>query len=224
MSLIIKQSVSTKDLIVEDWGVLDYNEAYKRQKEIHAKRVKDLIPDTLILVEHYPVLTIGKHGDLKNLLVDDKVLFKRKIKCYKIERGGDITIHNPGQLVCYPIIKLKTYRIGIKKFIYSLEEIIQKTLLKFGINAQTCHPFIGVFVGTQKIASIGIAALNGVTLHGFALNVSNDLSDFKMINPCGLKNLEITSITNTLGYSIDMNVVKQEVIDQFKNSILNYSR
>ncbi|MEO0072190.1 MAG: lipoyl(octanoyl) transferase LipB [candidate division WOR-3 bacterium] len=204
-----------KNLIVYDWGILDYQTAYNRQKTLHQFRTVNLIPDALILVEHPTVFTIGKNGNLANLLVNKQILEKNKIGLYQIERGGDITMHNPGQLVGYPIFKLLEHKIGVKTFVYQLEQIICDVLSQYHIAAEIKHPLIGVFVGHKKIASIGIAVSKGVSYHGFALNVGNDLSYFNWINPCGIQKLEVTSIKQILNRDVPLDELKNAIVAQF---------
>ncbi|MEO0132168.1 MAG: lipoyl(octanoyl) transferase LipB [candidate division WOR-3 bacterium] len=206
-----------KNLIVYDWGILDYQTAYNRQKTLHQFRTVNLIPDALILVEHPTVFTIGKNGNLANLLVNKQILEKNKIGLYQIERGGDITVHNPGQLVGYPIFKLLEHKIGVKTFVYQLEQIICDVLSQYHIAAEIKHPLIGVFVGHKKIASIGIAVSKGVSYHGFALNVGNDLSYFNWINPCGIQKLEVTSIKQILNRDVSLDELKNAIVAQFQD-------
>ncbi|MBS4014822.1 MAG: lipoyl(octanoyl) transferase LipB [Candidatus Latescibacteria bacterium] len=233
------------DLSIIDLGISDYLTTLSKQKELWQKRTVDQIPDTLILAEHEPVFTIGKHGNLTNLLISQEMLKSQKIHIHRIERGGDITYHGPGQLVGYPIFKLDQPLIGIKNFIYQIEQILCRVLKKFSINASTNHPKIGVWVhpasfykkrkdnatylkpditqpnqrcgvNDEKIASIGIAVKNRVTLHGFALNVSTDLSYFDYINPCGMTNIKMTSMEKILSQSIPIQPVKKAIIQEFK--------
>lgn len=205
----------TKGIIIYDWGICDYAWALRKQRIIWQKRVDNKIPDTLILTEHFPVFTIGKHGKMENLLVSEEELKSRNIKLYQIERGGDITFHGPGQLVGYPIFKFIQPFISVRKFINAIERIIIDTLGVFNISATTKEPLVGVWVGEKKIASIGIAISKHVSLHGFALNVSTDLSYFNLINPCGISNINMTSMQEILNYPIEIEKVKSVIITQF---------
>lgn len=197
-----------------DLGHKDYKSAWGFQLEVHKRRIEAEVEDTLILVEHDPVITIGKNGDMKNLLVPPPELKKRGIEFYRIERGGDITYHGPGQLVGYPIFEIKMGFAGIRPFISSIEEVIIKTLKGFGILAKRgVHP--GLWVLNKKILSIGVAVKRWVSFHGFALNVNNDAGDFVIINPCGHAGMVMTSIKEILGHEIDLGLVKGEIIKNF---------
>ncbi len=169
---------------------LDYKKAWDLQKFLHFHRVKDNIPDTLILLEHFPVITLGRFGKIENLLKSEEELKRLNIDFYRIERGGDITYHGPGQLVGYFIFRI----YSIKKLILTIEESIQKLLKNYRIESQILEKYIGVWVEDRKICSIGIAVKERVSLHGFALNVNNDLTPFSYIIPCGLKDKKVTSI------------------------------
>jgi lipoate-protein ligase B len=208
--------VTKSNLSIIDLGFSDYLITLGKQRELWQKRMVDQIPDTLMLVEHEPVFTIGKHGNLTNLLIPQEVLKLKKIHIHRIERGGDITFHGPGQLVGYPIFKLSQPVIGIKNFVYQIEEILCRVLDKFGISAATNHPKIGVWVNDEKIASIGIAVKNRVSFHGFALNVFTDMSYFNYINPCGMTNIKMTSMEKILSKSIPIQSVKKVIIQEFR--------
>lgn len=200
-----------------DLGICDYLISLNKQKELWRKRVNDEISDLLILVEHQPVFTIGIHGKIKNLLVSETFLKQKNISLHRIERGGDITFHGPGQLVGYPIFKIAPSIINVKTLIYRIELIICKTLNTFSVNSYHNHPNIGVWVEDKKIASIGIAVKNRVTFHGFAINISTDLTYYNYINPCGMKNIKMTSVEQILKKTIPLDIVKNELINQFRN-------
>lgn len=204
-----------KTLNFIDWGICDYGWALQAQRTIWQKRIEDKIPDTLILTEHFPVFTIGKHGKITNLLVSEKELKSKNVKLYQIERGGDITFHGPGQLVGYPIIKFIPPFLSVRKFINGLHHIIINALSAFNITATAKESLVGVWVDGKKIASIGIAISKHVSLHGFALNVSTDLSYFNLINPCGMTNINMTSMQDILNCQIEMEEVKSVIKIQF---------
>ncbi len=208
------------DLSIIDLGISDYLTTLSKQKELWQKRTVDQIPDTLILTEHEPVFTIGKHGNLANLLISQEMLKSQNIHIHRIERGGDITYHGPGQLVGYPIFKLSQPLIGIKDFIYQIEQILCHTLKSIKINASIIHPKIGVWVNNEKIASIGFAVKNRVTFHGFALNISTDLSYFEYINPCGMNNIRMTSVERILKRTISMQKIKELIIQCYRKKNL----
>ncbi len=203
------------DLKILDLGTRDYKEVWDLQKEIHSKRVAEEISDTLILVEHNPVVTVGKSGKSENIKVPLQFLKEKGIGLYYIERGGDVTFHMPGQLIGYPIFNIKRGLVGIKPFIEKIEDAIITTLGDFGIIAGKREKMIGVWVGEKKICSIGVAVKRWVSFHGFALNVNNDLKYFDLINPCGFKEIEMTSMKKILGNKVEMESVKRAVINNF---------
>lgn len=198
-----------------DLGICNYKIALAKQKDYWQKRVNSVIPNTLIFVEHPPVFTIGKHGNKSNLLITESLLDEKNIQLYRIDRGGDITFHGPGQLIGYPIFMLNNPLIGLKKFIHKIEECLCNSLKAFNINAITKYPSIGVWVENKKIASIGIAVAKRVSYHGFALNISTDLSYFRFINPCGIQQIEMTSMNQILEKNISTELVKIKVKNEF---------
>ncbi len=203
-----------KKIEVIDIKKTDYKKAWELQKKIHEKRVKGEVCDTLILVEHEHVITFGKSAKRENLLFDENFLKKKGIKVYKIERGGDVTYHGPGQLVGYPIFKIKGLT-KIKKFVENIEKSIIHALAGFGINAEKNDRFPGVWIGNEKICAIGIAVKNGVSFHGFALNVNTDLSYFNFIIPCGIKDKGVTSMQKILERKIEFEKVKKKIAESF---------
>lgn len=184
-------------------GLKPYAEALNVQQEVH-QTIIDGDPDTLIVCEHPHVYTFGKSADRNNLLIDSDFLKTIDAEVYETDRGGDITYHGPGQLVGYPIINLRKHGIGVKKYVETLEVSIIKTLKSFNILAYQIEGLTGIWVGAQgvvkrKIGAIGIRVRNGVSMHGFALNVTTDLSYFDHIVPCGIANKEVTSIHQETG-------------------------
>ncbi len=205
----------SESINVIDLGKRGYKEVWDIQKNLHQQRVKNEIPDTLILVEHNPVVTIGKSGKDTNIKVPIDFLRQRGIDFYRIERGGDVTFHGPGQLVGYLIFDIKKGLAGIKPFIGKIEDAIIKTLVQFSIDAFKREKMIGVWTGNGKICSIGVAVKNWVSFHGFALNVSNDLEFFNLINPCGFADIKMTSMNEVLGREISVSEVKQKIVRNF---------
>ncbi|MEO0225514.1 MAG: lipoyl(octanoyl) transferase LipB [candidate division WOR-3 bacterium] len=199
-----------------DLGLVHYKEAWDLQKDLHARRVSGEIPDTLLLLEHFPVITQGKSGRAENLLISENLLKARGIEFYKIERGGDVTFHGPGQLVGYPIFFLKERLAGLRSFVERIEMALIGALDDFGIKAGLKPKNIGVWINDKKIASIGIAVKRWVTFHGFALNVNNDLEYFKLIIPCGLKGVEMTSMAQILNRILPMEEIKERVRKNFE--------
>lgn len=201
-----------KESLYFDLGRFDYEPALVIQKKLHQLRINHKIPDSLILVEHPAVITIGKSGNPANLLVSADILKRKGIEIYRIERGGDITFHGPGQLVGYPIFYIKQTLAGIRGMIEKLESVLIQALTDFGISAVTKPKLTGVWVGNEKVASIGIAVKKWVTFHGFALNVTTDLTYFDLIRPCGLKDVKMTSIEKISGRRVDLSAVKERIL------------
>jgi lipoate-protein ligase B len=202
-------------LQVIDIGLRDYKEVWDLQKIIHEKRVGERIPNVLILVEHKPVITMGKSGKQSNVRLPVDFLKERGVDYFQIERGGDVTFHGPGQLVGYPIFNVRDGLAGIKPFISNIEESIIATLADFKIRAEKREKMIGVWTARGKVCSIGVAVKRWVSFHGFALNVNTDLTYFDLIVPCGLKNVEMTSIQQILGREVSMHKVKSSLVKNF---------
>ena len=188
-------------------GMMDYRSCLELQHRVRELRQKDDVPDCMLIVEHPPVFTIGRSGSRENLLVDETFLNEHRISCIDIERGGDITYHGPGQLVAYPIFKLKGTVYGVADFINELEEVMLKILQESGIRAERNEKNRGVWVGESKIGFVGIAVRGGVTSHGLALNVRTDLEYFSMINPCGLTRTPVISMQRFVTADISMTEV-----------------
>ena len=203
-----------KKLLVIDLGLIDYLKAHDLQLKLVKLRSAGKIPDTLLLLEHEHVITLGKR--LKSI-----DLRLPKIPAYKIERGGEATYHGPGQLVGYTIIDLEELRIDVWEYVRSIEEILIRTIKEFGLNGYRVKKYPGVWVNGRKIASIGLALSHWITYHGFALNVNTDLRYFKLIKPCGLNPEMMTSIQRELGRKVDLEEVKRLVIKNFKE-VLEY--
>lgn len=196
-------------------GLIDYAGAYSIQKELVDKRLRQEVPDTLILLEHEPVFTIGRGGSVENILVSEERRLKKNISLYEIDRGGDVTYHGPGQLVGYPILDLNGYGRDIHKFIRYIEEVIIRTLVEYSLPACRISGLTGVWVGQKKIASIGIGVRKWVSFHGFSLNVAPEMKYFSFINPCGLKSSEMTSMQELLGDEVFIEDVQEKVVEKF---------
>ncbi len=200
---------------VVDLGRRDYKEVWDIQKLLHKKRVDGEIADTLLIVEHNPVITMGKSGKGDNILMPFKQLEEKGVDFYRIERGGDVTYHGPGQLVGYPIFDIKEGLIGIRAFIERIEDAIIATLAQFNIKSEKKEKMIGVWTEAGKICSIGVAVKKWVSFHGFALNVNTNLKYFDLIVPCGLRNIKMTSIAEVLQREISMDKLKKSIIKNF---------
>ncbi len=221
-----------KNVALQDLGLKDYKETWDYQ-ELLFQRTLDIkiknrreetelpTPNHLLFVEHPHVYTLGKSGDIDNLLVDEKVLSEKGAKFYKINRGGDITYHGPGQLVGYPILDLDNFFTDIHKFLRFLEETVILTLAEYGLKAERSKGETGVWldVGTpfaRKICAMGVRASRWVTMHGFALNVNADLGYFDLMIPCGIKGKAVTSLNVELGQKeVRVGEVKQKLLKHF---------
>lgn len=194
---------------------MPYKLAWDLQKDLTQKLREGIIPDTLLLLEHEPVFTIGKNGNRANLLIDEPTLESIGAKIFFVDRGGDITFHGPGQIVGYPILNLKNYRCNIKWYIHHIEDVIIHTLAHFGIKANRINDLVGVWVNNKKICAIGTRVSRWITSHGFALNVNTSLDYFKFIVPCGIKDKGVTSIAEILGYNLSIEEVKDVIAQEF---------
>jgi len=174
-------------------GRVEYGEALALQRSLHEARVRGEIPDTVLTVEHDPVVTIGRSGSEEELLVSEEALRGEGISFYRVERGGRITYHGPGQLVSYPIVDLRAQGGDVKSYVRTLEQAVIDLLGECGVEAARREGFPGVWVGTRKIASVGVAVKKWVTFHGLALNVRVNPRHFEMIRPCGLS-IEVVSL------------------------------
>ena len=220
-----------KQIIVHDLGLVDYQDALDYQLQLfnqiidvkleNRKNNTKLETDNhLIFVEHPNVYTLGKSGDINNLLLNKNELDDKKIQFFNTNRGGDITCHGPGQIVCYPILDLDNFFTDIHKYLRFLEEIIIRTLNDFGIVSERSQNETGVWIDSdlvfsRKICAMGVKASRWVTMHGLALNVNNDLSYFENIIPCGISNKSVTSIQKETGMNISLNQVKKIITKYF---------
>ncbi|HKW04106.1 MAG TPA: lipoyl(octanoyl) transferase LipB [Nitrososphaerales archaeon] len=204
------------DLDVIDLGfALDFRAVWDLQKSILQKRIANEVRDTLILVEHDHVITLGRSSHVENVLTKDLPIFE-------IERGGDVTYHGPGQLVAYPIFSLEKRSLGVRKYIELLESAIVRTLEEYGLKnaAGKLGKETGVWVGPKKIASIGVAVSHWITYHGMALNVSTDLKYFQKINPCGFDSSIMTSVSKETGRTISVLDIKKSFLESFRKTFL----
>ena len=219
-----------------DWGLLDYQKAWDKQEEIFAKTLavkhdnrvnneQNPTPNYLIFTEHPHVYTLGKSGHLEYLLLDEEGLKEKQATFYKINRGGDITYHGPGQIVGYPILDLDNFFTDIHLYLRTLEEAIILTLAEYSIQAERYPGFTGVWIDAgneraRKICAMGVRASRWVTMHGFAFNVNADLDYFGNIIPCGIEDKDVTSIEKELGHKVDIEEVKgklkKHLADLFK--------
>ncbi len=194
------------DLDIYELGTLGYEKALSYQKTLLAGKITGQSPDSLLILQHPPTITIGRKGDTRHLLVRKDYLEKHGISFIHSSRGGDITFHGPGQIVGYPIMDLKDHGTDIRNHMRKIEEVIIRTLSDFGIRSRRTDNATGVWVERSKIASIGIAVKKWVTYHGFALNVCTDLDYFDLILSCGITDVRISSMRSWLGENGEITV------------------
>lgn len=227
-----------------DFGLSEYGDIWQRQELlmnaiIEKKMINQQLPESeriattgyLLFVEHLPVYTLGKSGETHNLLLNSAQLADKKVSFYKTNRGGDITFHGPGQLVGYPILDLENFGMGLRQYIYSIEEVVILTLGQFGLTASRDPEGTGVWLDSglpsvRKICAIGVKSSRHVTMHGFALNVNTDLDYFRYIHPCGLVDKGVTSMARELGGPVDFDQVKKVILSYFSTVFdvrFNYS-
>ena len=195
-------------------GGVDYLPAWELQRSLVQQVAGGDRPNTLLLLEHPHVYTIGRRGSRDHVLLDDSELGELGISLHEADRGGQVTYHGPGQLVAYPILDLRDWG-GPVKYVRTLERVIIAALADFGVAAHTIEGFTGVWVGEEKIGAIGVKISRGVCYHGFALNVNTDLSYFDHILPCGIEDRGVTSIQAHLGQEADMELVAYSLVYDF---------
>ena len=195
-----------------DLGKSHYNDAWKLQKRLQSQRISGQIDDQLLLVEHFPVYTLGKNTPREHLLTKES----DNISIIQTDRGGDITFHGPGQLVGYPILDLNQYKRSITWYMRELEQLIIDVLKEYDINAERKKGLTGVWVKGKKIAALGVRISKWVTMHGFSLNINPDLKYYQGIIPCGIKDYGVTSMADLLGNDVpDMSEIKDTLVQHF---------
>ena len=235
----LKSLSESNNIIVKKLGRFNYADCFEYQKKIQNeiiqikldnrnKRIKKITPNYLLFVEHDHVYTLGNSGNSENLLFNENILKQKGIEFYKTNRGGDITYHGPGQLVCYPIIDMENFYTDIHRYLRDLEETIIHTLNVLGITASGNSNETGVWIDVgklneRKICAMGIKVSRWVTMHGLALNVNTNLSFFEGIIPCGIINKGVTSISNELNKEVKIDLVQkiftEKFLDQFNATI-----
>jgi lipoyl(octanoyl) transferase len=205
-----------RPLQVRRFAVLPYDESLALQRELVAHRQAGRIADTLLLVEHPPVLTVGVRGDggRSHILVSEEALAARGMQVYETGRGGDVTYHGPGQIVGYPIVDLKPDRCDVHRYVRDLEDVLIRVAADVGIEAGRVTGLTGVWAGREKLAAIGVRISRWVTSHGFALNVTTDLRDFELIVPCGIADRGVTSLAH-LGVTATRAQVEDRIVSRF---------
>ncbi|HNV96240.1 MAG TPA: lipoyl(octanoyl) transferase LipB [Bacteroidales bacterium] len=212
----------------QDIGLIEYKKAWDYQDELHAQVLKNRENATstdslgyIIFCEHPHVYTLGNSGNNSNLLISDEMLQRINATYYKTNRGGDITYHGPGQIVGYPILDLQKLNMGIKNYIYNIEEAIIQTLSDYSITAERLEGATGVWLDSshpskaRKICAIGVRVSHWISMHGFAFNINTDLNYFNYINPCGFKDKGVTSLQKELGHPIQIEEVKTKLLNHF---------
>ncbi|MGD0322197.1 MAG: lipoyl(octanoyl) transferase LipB [Terriglobia bacterium] len=200
---------------LEQLGLVDYEDGLRLQRELVARRKAGTIPDTLLLLEHPHVYTLGRNAKTENLLISAEQLAARGAQVFEIDRGGDVTYHGPGQLVGYPILDLAQHRRDIAWYMRCLEEVLIAVAGEYGLEAGRLAGAPGVWVGNDKLAAMGVHISRWVTSHGFAFNVNTDLSYFDWIVPCGLRDKGVTSLQKLLGRRVEMEEVTEKVVRRF---------
>jgi lipoate-protein ligase B len=196
-------------------GQAKYLEVLDLQRRLVELRQENLVVDTLLLVEHEPVITLGRRGNRANILSTSVELASEGIQLHQVERGGGVTYHGPGQLVVYPIVHLTQRNLSLRRFVDLLEETIVQALADFGIQADRDPQHRGVWVSHLKVAALGVAIRRWVSFHGIALNVSPKMDHFCHINPCELRSEQVTSMAKLLGETLSMEEVVQKVVGRF---------
>jgi lipoate-protein ligase B len=196
-------------------GTVDYAEAHRAQEQLQTKRIAGEIGDTVLLLEHPPVLTMGRSAKAQHVLVSASALEALGVELHEVGRGGDVTYHGPGQLVAYPIIDLKPDRKDVRKYVASLEEAMIRTCADFGLTAKRVAGLNGAWIGERKVGAVGVRISRWVTMHGLALNVNSKLEHFEWIVPCGIQDKGVTSISAELGCEVPLDTALERLAAHF---------
>ncbi len=198
-------------------GLTDFSEVYEVQKKIVSEVSSGRSENTLIITEHLPVITIGRKGLRRNILVSDEFLAKKGIKVVSIDRGGDVTYHGPGQIVAYPVFRLENESRDIYRFLEYLERVGIDFLKKYGIFPRIKESFRGLWFDDKKLASIGIGVKKWTTYHGISINIKKDIAPFSYIRPCGIEGVRMVSVEEINGYEVDVDGAKCELGKSFRD-------
>ena len=209
--LVPAQAGIANPLRIVDCGLAGYRDVLDLQLGLHEQRRGGEIPNTVLIVEHEPVITLGARQSANILLADTETLAQKGINVINTRRGGGVTAHNPGQLVFYPVLDLHQLQLGISEYVRKLEAIGSELLAQLGVDAHRRKGLPGLWVGDRKIASIGVRVSKFTTYHGMAINIQNDLGIFDLFVPCGLQSVEMTSALRETGRSYNMNSVKKQL-------------
>lgn len=196
-------------------GLRDYQSVLSLQEELHAKRRAGSIPDTLLLLEHTPVITLGRGAKREHVLLPEAQLRARGVALHETGRGGDVTYHGPGQLVGYPILDLAPDRADVRRYVAMLEETMIRVAAAHGIAAERSAGQNGAWVADRKLGAVGVRISHWITMHGFALNVNTALDAFELIVPCGIRDKHVTSLSRELGRELDLAEVATRTLDTF---------
>ena len=207
--------MNTKICAVTYLGITPYQSALKLQQRLVRSRTEGSIPDLLLLLQHPAVLTIGRFRGQEDIIVPLERLAEEGIEVFHTNRGGGITYHGPGQLVGYPILNLRENHLGVRQYIWKLEEVIIRTLADFGVGGQRVSGRRGAWVGEEKVCALGLRISGQVSWHGFALNVNTDLKYFTYIIPCGITGVSITSLSKLLGHALEIGEVQKNLLRHF---------
>jgi lipoyl(octanoyl) transferase len=206
-----------RDIEIRRLGVVPYADGLELQRDLVEQRKAGAIPDQLLLLEHPPVITLGvkTRNDRSHVVATAEILEEEGVEVFESGRGGDVTYHGPGQLVGYPILDLRPDRCDVHRYVRDLEEVLIRTAAAFGIAAERSAGLTGAWVGDEKLAAIGVRIARWITSHGFALNVSTNLSHFGLIVPCGIADKGVTSLDRLVGRPVPMAAVEAAVVEAF---------
>lgn len=208
-----------RQVLLKDLGTISYEEGLRMQEEFHQKVVSGELPGVVLVLQHKPVLTLGKHADLGNILVAQKDLAAKGVEIMRTDRGGEVTAHMPGQIVVYPILPVLAFGLGARDYVNGLMQAVIKTLAKWDVKARCDAEFPGVWVGKKKICAVGVRIKERVSLHGIALNVNNSLELFDSIVPCGIKHLGVTNLSLENPEKIDLAAVQNELCQSLAETL-----
>jgi lipoyl(octanoyl) transferase len=209
--------ILVREILIRRLGVVPYGDGLELQRDLVERRKAGAIPDQLLLLEHPPVITLGvkTRNDRSHVVATPQALEEEGVEVFESGRGGDVTYHGPGQLVGYPIVDLRPDRCDVHRYVRDLEDVLIRAAAAFGITASRLAGLTGVWVGDEKLAAIGVRIARWITSHGFALNVSTNLSHFGLIVPCGITDKGVTSLERLLGSPVSMRDVEDAVIEAF---------